>query len=157
MTSYKHENGDIRELPAVSAAEETAILERDKISQIHTVTRAFSFADLQEADQSITIAFAAALPTGAVVIGGGVRTISAIDNAGDTAGVVVDIGHAGDVDAFCDGATCNAAGIDSGVSGVSLGMLVGAVTPTLTVIPSVNGNTLTKGSAVAYLSYFRAY
>lgn len=157
MTTYKHEDGDVRTLPAYSAAEEAAILERDGIPRVHTISKAFTYANLQEADQSITINFSTALPDGAVVVGAGVKTTAIIDNAGDSASVVVDIGHSGDTDAFCDGATCNAVGIDSGVSGVSMGLLVGAITPVITVVPSVNGNTLTKGAAVAYVSYFRAY
>jgi hypothetical protein len=126
-------------------------------SPIFIRSKAFTYADCQEADQDIDIAFAAALPAGAIVIGAGINVTAVFDNAGDTANVVADLGHSGDKDAFCDGMSLDAIAKVGAVSGQAMGTLVGAVTPSINVLPSVNGNTLTKGTAVAYVLYTLAF
>lgn len=127
-------------------------------ADVTVVSKSFGFADLQEADMSIDVAFAAAIPAGAIVLGGGFNVTAAFDNVGDTANVTADLGvQGGDVDGFCDGASLDAVAKSSGVSGALIGGLVGAITPSIRVLPDVNGNTLTKGAAVAYLAYIEAF
>jgi hypothetical protein len=158
MTSYIHEDGDTRELPQSSAAEAAARLATNSTCQVYVAKKAFTFADLQEADMSIDVDFAAALPDGAVVIGAGLNVIAAFDNVGNTASVVADIGiKSGDRDAFVDGAVLDAVAKVGSPAGVGMGTLVGAITPSVLVVPDVNGNTLTKGSAVAYVVYTLAF
>jgi hypothetical protein len=104
------------------------------------------------------IDFAAALPAGAVVIGAGCNVTAVFDNAGDTADVALDIGiKSGDADAFVDGASLDAVAKVGSPAGAGLGTLVGAVTPSLFVNPTVNCDTITKGGAVAYLIYVLAF
>lgn len=115
------------------------------------VSKAITYADLTAAALTQTIAFDDALPLGAIVIGAGFSVGAVFDNAGDTASVSLDIGHAGDADAFCVGLSLDATGAVGAPTGVALGALVGAVTPRLTVSGSVNLNTIAKGSGTAYV------
>jgi hypothetical protein len=122
------------------------------------VSKAFGFADLAEADQDIDVDFDAALPAGAVVIGAGINVTAAFDNVGDTASVEADLGiKSGDRDAFCDGMSLDAIAKVGAISGAAMGTLVGAITPSVNVKPDVNGDTLTKGAAVAYVIYVLAF
>lgn len=157
-TTYLHEDGGVRVLPEDSPLEAAAKLDRDAIGRIYFATKAFTYADLQEADMSIDVDFDAALPAGAMVIGAGLNVTAIFDNAGDTANVAADIGiKSGDRDAFVDGASLDAVAKVGSPAGDGMGTLVGAITPSVLVVPSVNGNTLTKGSAVAYVAYTLAF
>lgn len=154
------EHRQISQIAAQAAADIEALQTRaDALEdvEIHVVSKAFGFADLQEADQSIDVAFASALPAGAVVIGAGINVTAVFDNVGDTASVTADLGHSGDVDAFCDGMSLDAIAKVGSPGGVAIGTLVGAVTPSVRVMPDVNGNTLTKGAAVAYVAYVEIF
>jgi hypothetical protein len=141
MISYTHTDGTQRSVP-----EDCPVL--------HTARKKFTFNDVQEADQSIDVDFDGPLPDGAVVVGAGIKVKQKFDNAGETAGVTADVGiKGGDRDAFCDGASLSAAGSVGSPAGVGMGTLVGAITPSVLVVPDVNGNTLTMGDAEAIIVY----
>lgn len=121
------------------------------------MSKSITTADLSAAATSEAVDFDAALPAGAIVIGSGVIVSAIFDNAGDSASCSCDIGvSGGDADAFVDGASLNAVATPVPVAGVSMGGLVGAITPAITVISDVNVSTLTKGACVAYVAYFEA-
>lgn len=122
--------------------------------------KSFDYTDVAAlgAVASGSIDFDAALPAGAVVVGGGINVTAIFDNAGDTASVVADLGIAsGDTDAFCDGMSLDAVAKVGSPAGVGMGTLVGAVTPSILVDPDVNCDTITKGAAVAYVLYVEAF
>ena len=142
----------------MSAAQKAAEVAQLSLGSIYIAKKAFTYADLQEADQDIDVDFDDALPDGAGVICGGIKCTAIFDNVGDTADVEADLGiKGGDRDAFCDGLSLDAVAIVGSPAGVGMGTLVGAITPSVNVKPSVNGNTLTKGTAVAYLLYVLAF
>lgn len=124
-------------------------------TNVSVVTKSFDFDDLQEADMDIDVDFDAALPTGVnLILGGGCNVTAVFDNVGDTADVTFDLGiSGGDRDAFCDGGSLDTVAVSGGVSGAGVGTVVANITPSVNVLPSVNGDTLTKGAAVAYLAY----
>lgn len=158
MVNYAHEDGDVRELKPFSDYEAAALLSTYGIGTVHVALKEFTYSDLQEADMSIDVDFDAALPAGAVVIGAGLNVTAVFDNAGNTASAVADIGiKSGDRDAFIDGAALDAVAKVGSPHGVGMGTLVGAITPSILVVPDVNGNTLTKGAAVAYVLYVLAF
>lgn len=135
---------------------ETALAELAAV-KTYIASKAFTFADLQEGDQDIDVAFAAALPAGAVVVGAGINVTAAFDNVGDSASVNATLGYAADKDGFRKTMALDAIAKVCGAVGDKMGGLVGAVTPLINVIPDVNGNTLTKGTAVAYVLYQLAF
>lgn len=125
---------------------------------VYVASKAFTYADLTDADMQQSIDFAAALPAGAVVLGSGVNVTAIFDNAGDSASLTFDLGiKSGDTDCFIDGGSLNAVAKVSTPAGVSPTGLVGAITPSIIVDSSVNLDTLTKGSAVAYVLYALAF
>jgi hypothetical protein len=125
-----------------------------------TVSKAFTYATVAAlgAVASGSIDFDAALPAGAMVIAAGINVTAIFDNVTDTASATADLGIAsGDTDAFVDGASLDAVAKVGSPAGVAMGTLVGAVTPSILVDPDVNCDTITKGSAVAYVSYILAF
>ena len=128
-------------------------------ARIKTVSKAFGFADVAAlgAVASGSIDFAAALPAGAIVIGAGVNVTAVFDNVGNTASMTVALGvSGGDTDGFMVAGNADTV-TKLGTAGVLNGGLVGAVTPSILVDPDVNCDTITKGAAVAYISYILAF
>lgn len=118
------------------------------------------FSDLTDADQQQDIAFDAALPAGAVIVGYGANVTAVFDNVGDTASVTFDLGTAAGLDDLVDGGSLNSvAKVATPVpaAGPKAGQLVGAVTPSIRFDADVNLNTLTKGSATFYVLYTLAF
>jgi len=156
-THYTGAGGAQANVGAGLVAAETAITAVN--ARIKTVSKAFGFADVAAlgAVANGNIDFAAALPAGAIVIGCGVDVTAVFDNVGNSASCTIAVGiksgtgaefmTAGAADTVCK----------IGTAGVLNGGLVGAVTPTILVTPTVNCNTITKGTAVAYITYVLAY
>ena len=144
----------VAEADIVAAEAAIVVLEGKRIRK---VTLAVGFADLTDADGSQTFPFAAALPAGAAILGFGIDvTVGFTDGV---AGVfTADLGvNGGNIDAWLDGADIASIaklntpqGIDGG------GGLVGAITPSITVLADVNVGTATAGALVAELYYVDA-
>lgn len=125
---------------------------------VKIASKTIGFADLTDADMQMDIAFAAALPAGALIVGTGANVTAIFDNVGDTASVTFDLGiGGGDTDAFIDGGSLNAVAKVSTPAGVQPVGLVGAITPSVRIDSSVNLNTLTKGAATFYVAYIEAF
>jgi len=128
-------------------------------ARIKTVSKSFSFTDVAAlgAVASGSIDFDAALPAGAIVVGAGVDVTAVFDNVGNSASVTIALGvKDGDTDGFMVAGAADTIN-KLGTAGVLNGGLVGAVTPSILVDPSVNCDTITKGTAVAYVTYILAY
>jgi hypothetical protein len=128
-------------------------------ARIKTVSKSFSFTDVAAlgAVASGSIDFAAALPAGAMVIAAGVDVTAVFDNVGNTASCTIALGvSGGDTDGFMVAGNADTV-CKLGTAGVLNGGLVGAVTPSILVDPDVACNTITKGTAVAYVTYILAY
>lgn len=105
------------------------------------------------------IDFAAALPVGAVRLGGYVDVTAVFDNVGNTASLTFDLGVAspGDTDAWIDGGSLNAvAKVASPLGVVPIGFSGGSL-PSVMIHSDVNCDTITKGAAVAYVPYFEQF
>lgn len=127
----------------------TAFKARAKTASL-TVTHT----DLTDADAQQDFDFAAALPTGAVVIASYIDvTIAFTDGAAGTA--TADLGVSGaDTDALIDGADISTAiAVLNGPKGVASDGLYGGDTLALRVDGSVNLDTFTAGSATATAIY----
>lgn len=120
-------------------------------------SKSVAYSDLTDADLEQDVAFDDALPAGAVALGWCAVAATAFDNAGGTAVVTFDLGHAGDRDAFIDGGALKPAATVSSPLGVQAAGFVGAITPSIRFNSSVNLNTLSQGSATFYLVYLRAF
>jgi hypothetical protein len=129
-------------------------------ARIHTMTKAFSFTDVAALGgvASGSIDFAANLPNGAIPVGAGISVTAVFDNVGNTASMTSAIGvKSGDTDGYMVAGSCDAVA-KIGSPGVLLGGLcVGTVTPSILVDPDVNCDTITKGTAVAYVTYILAF
>lgn len=122
-------------------------------SRVKKLQLALLFSQLTDADGSQTFAFATALPARAYLIGAGIRVIAAFTD-GVAGTFTADVGiNGGDIDAFLDGASLAAIANVGDPVGVRPSGMVGAVTPALTVLGSVNVNTATAGSLVAEVMY----
>jgi hypothetical protein len=126
-------------------------------SGVYTASKTILYSALTDADMQQDVAFDAALPAGAVVLGSGANVTAIFDNVGDTANLTFDLGYAADRDAFIDGGSLDAAAKVSTPAGVQPVGLVGAITPSVRVDSSVNLNTLTKGAATFYVLYALAF
>jgi hypothetical protein len=127
-------------------------------ARIKTVSKSFSFTDVAAlgANPNGVIDFAAALPANAIVIGAGVDVTAVFDNVGNTASMTIALGITGvDPDGFMVAGNADTV-CKLGTAGALNGGLVGAVLPSILVDPDVNCNTITKGTAVAYISYIVA-
>ena len=134
------------------ATQEAAIgVLQDK--RVRKASLAVGFADLTASAGSQELPFAAALPAGAVILETGINVTEAFIDAG--AGVfTADMGiNTGDVDAFVDGADIAAIAAVSSPKGTRPGGLVGAVTPSITVLADVDVDTSTAGALVAEVYY----
>jgi len=129
-------------------------------ARIHTMSKAFTYTDVAAlgGGASGSIDFASNLPVGAIPVGCGVNVTAAFDNVGDTASMTIAVGvKSGDTDGYMVAAAADTV-CKIGTPGVLLGGLnVGTVTPSILVDPDVACNTITKGSATAYLTYILAY
>ncbi len=103
------------------------------------------------------IDFAAALPAGAIVLGGGFNTTTAFQNATDNTTLTAAIGVTGGVTNCFVTATSLITIAKGGLPGASSGSLVGAVLPSILFACGANLSTITKGAGVAYLSYILAF
>lgn len=108
-------------------------------------------ADLTDADGSQTFNFGSALPANAVLLS---RHISVTEAFTDGAAGVftLDVGDS-DVDAIVDGAALGTIAELFGTSGVRSGGLWGGLTPTATVLGTVNVTTATLGAVTITLYY----
>jgi hypothetical protein len=129
-------------------------------ARIHTMTKAFTYEDVAAigGGASGSIDFASNLPVGAIPVGCGVNVTAVFDNINDTASMTIAVGvKSGDTDGYMVAAAADTV-CKIGTPGVLLGGLnVGTVTPSILVDPDVACNTITKGSATAYLTYILAY
>lgn len=124
------------------------------VSGVVTVSKTVGFAALTDADMQQVVDFDAALPAGALVIGGGANVTAVFDNVGDTANLTFDLGFkTGDTDGIVDGGSLDAVAKVSIPRGVAVPGMPGALTPSIIFDSSVNLNTLTKGAATFYVSY----
>lgn len=128
-------------------------------AKIVVVSKAFGFADVAAlgAVANGNIDFAAALPAGAIVVGAGINCTAAFDNAGDSASCTGAVGIKTGTGAEFSTAVALDAVAKVGATGAKTGALVGAITPTILVDPTVNCDTITKGAAVAYVAYILAF
>jgi hypothetical protein len=113
---------------------------------------AISHTDLTEGDTSQNLAFAAALPANAAVIGVGIDVTEKFDNAGETATTTCDVGYSNG-DEWLDAAALGAVAKVGIPVGDSIGGMCSGVTPTVKVDSDVNMDTHTMGEAVVYLAY----
>jgi hypothetical protein len=128
------------------------------MSGVFIVSKTVGHADLTDADMQQAVDFDAALPAGALVLGGGANVTALFDNVGDTADVTFDLGFlTGDTDAVVDGGSLNAIAKVSIPRGAAVPILPGALTPSVIFDGSVNLDTLTKGAATFYIAYTLAF
>lgn len=121
---------------------------------VSVASKTVAFGDLTDADQQMDIAFAAALPAGACILGCGANVTAAFDNAGDTASLTFDLGTSNGAADLVDGGSLNAAAkVSTPAPAAGRPSLVGAVTPSIRFDSDVNLNTLAKGSAIFYILY----
>jgi len=157
---------DLAQLASTSATEGAALIGYDGgttvkaaldtilSTGIAVASKTVGFAVLTDADQQQDVAFDAALPAGACIIGWGANVTAVFDNAGDTADLTFDLGTTTGSANLVDGGSLDAvAKVSTPAPAAGHPSLVGAVTPSIRFDSSVNLNTLTKGSATFYVLY----
>jgi len=121
---------------------------------IYTASKAVAFDDLAAAAGAESIAFDAALPAGALVIGASIDVTTGFTDG--VAGVfTADMGieGAGDQDALIDGADIASIAEVGSPLGVRPTGHYGGITPEVTILATVNVDTATAGALTAKVFY----
>jgi hypothetical protein len=115
---------------------------------------ALTAALLTDADTQQDFDIGAALPAGAIVLGGYVNVATKFQNEGDTDTTTVDVGvKGGDVDSIIDGADLKTVALTDATVGAKAFGFYGAVTLQARVDSDVNLNTITAGAATIVVAY----
>jgi hypothetical protein len=142
-------------------------------ARIATVSKAFSFDDVAKLGSPFnapdnesgtgpyatlgSIDFDAPLPAGAIVIGAGVNVTAALKSIGNSYSCRLSLGvSGGDLDGFMPAGSAGTI-CKLGARGALTKSLVGAITPSIRIEAQCDSGYINKGTAVAYVSYIRAF